>query len=334
MLKTLWEWWIEGLLAPLPAGLRRWLRGARRPVWAHEREDGLEFVVRRGGAWKTLWKDSAQHAMPTGVRRRLRAADIIVQLPERCILRRNVSIPRDASPAAYVHQRLDELSPFPESETCFDVINEPDAPGSELVMTRRQEIQERLDRLRGIGLRARGVGVENLEHTPLNLLPPDCEVPARRDPTGMLMVAAGLLACGAVLAVPFADQSRALRNLTAQKERLERHLARAGDTRERILQLRARAAEIAERGMSGPGAVGLLAEVTGAVPDHSWVRQLVLYDGELTLQGESDDTADLIARLEASPSLENVRYDAAITHDAGSGTDRFKLTADTRRDGS
>lgn len=334
MFNSLWEWWIEGLLAPLPSGLRRWLRGDRRRVWASETAEGFELASLDGGAWKTIWKGPADRVAPARVRRRLNAADIVLRLPEHSALKRKLSLPRDVAPAAYVRRRLAELSPFPESETCFDVFTASGEPSPELVMARAPEVRERLDRLKGIGVRARGVGVEKLEHAPLNLLPADRAPPPRRDAAGVLLFAVGLAACAGAVAFPFLEQERALRDLTSRQERLERRLASVADSRERILGLRDRAAAIVEQETSRPDPVTLLAGVTDAVPDHSWVRQLVLSDGELTLQGESGDTADLIARLEASSVLKNVRYETAITRDASSGVDRFKLSADTDRGGS
>ncbi len=50
--------------------------------------------------------------------------------------------------------------------------------------------------------------------------------------------------------------------------------------------------------------------------------------GELiTLFAETADTADLISRLEASPLLNNVRYESAITHDSTSDRARVRVAA-------
>lgn len=201
-------------------------------------------------------------------------------------------------------------------------------------MAHKAEIDKRIDRLRDAGLHARAVTVEGFEHTPLNLLPFDRKPPARRDAMGAVMLTAGLASCAAVVVVPFVEQLHALEKLNARKAALERILSRGTDTRQEMDRLRARTMAINGYRVSRPGMVDLLSEVTNSVPDHSWVRQLVVRGGELTLQGESGDTADLISRLEASAQLRNVRYDTAITRDAGSGKDRFNLKAETQRGGS
>lgn len=336
MLKTLWEWWIEGLTGPWPGALRQWLQGRRRRVWATDTRDGFEFAAGRQDpdSWTVLWKDEPKREMPAAVRRRLRAADIVLRLPAHTILQRTVAIPPHSDSSTYIRQRMDEFSPFPPDQTCFGALGSVDSPDADLVIAPRADVDSQLQRLREAGFRARAVTAEGFEHTTLDMMPADHQRPARRDLTGVVMVAAGGVACAVAVALPVMEQSRVLRGLDGEKQRLELQLARGEGARETIQQLRRRAAAIAGRGEAGSDAVALLAEITNAVPDHTWVRQLILRDGELTLHGESTDTADLITRLEASPRMRNVRYDTAITRDSDSGTDRFKLTAEINGSGS
>lgn len=332
MLKNLWDWWIDGLTAPWPDSMRRWFLGHRRRIWVDVAEQGVQFTAPDSSA--SLWRGTDAKKVPASIQRRLRASDMVIRLPGDSVLKRSVTIPPEVSPLTYIRQRLDELSPFPGDRTCFDIAEVNGGPGDILVMANRTEVDKHIDRLRDAGLRARAVTVEGFEHTPLDLLPVDRKPPARRDAMGAVMLTAGLASCAAVAAVPFVEQSHVLDELNGKKAALERTLIRGTDTRQEMDRLRARAMAINEYRASRPGMVDLLAEVTSAMPDHSWVRQLVVHGGEVTLQGESADTADLIARLEASARLHNVRYDTAITRDAGSGKDRFNLKAETRRGGS
>lgn len=332
MLKNLWKWWIEGLIALWPDSVRRWCLGQRRRIWAGDVECGFEFNI--PGLPEPLWRDSKQQEIPAAVRRRLRASDIVIRLPESCALKRVVTIPSEIPPLTYIRQRLDELSPFPGNQTCFDVVDGNGSPGTTLVVAHKSEIDKRVSRLNDIGLDARAVTVEGFEQTPLDLLSSKRKPPARRDPLGGITLVAGLASCAAAVAIPFVEQSRLLEELNGTKTALERNLRLGDDTRIEIEHLQSRAAAIVDHRTSRPDVVTLLAEVTGSVPDHSWVRQLVVHGDELTLQGESEDTADLIARLEASPRLRNVRYETAITRDAGSGKDRFNLKAETQSHGS
>lgn len=327
MLKSLWQWWMTGLVGPLPGALGRWLRGERRTVRAIDTGDGFEFSAPRRDGWRTLWQDAPDRPIPGSVARRLRAADVVLSLPESAVLRRALSVPPHSSAAAYVRGRLDELSPFPEDETCFDVVSPPGGAEAVLVIARRADVESRLDRLQRRKIPAAGVTAAGLEDTALNLAPSGYPPPRRRDPLGAALVVAGLVACAVAVALPFDRQSRLIEELDAERRRLEETLASAAETRDTLRRLRERAAAIGSRAADTPDAVTLLAAVTRAVPDHSWVRQLIVHDGTLTLHGESRDTADLIAQLEASPVLHGVRYDTAITHDTEQDTDRFKLTA-------
>lgn len=333
MLRDFWQWWIDGLSGPWPVGLRRWLRGRRRTVWAADAGEDLEFLVCRKGTWKPIWKGAPTSAMPAAVRRRLRAADVVVRMAGHSVLKRSVTIPPESSPSEHIRRRLAEFSPFPGDQTWFDAVVEPAGSNAVLVMARRDDVESRLRELREAGLHARAVTAEDFEHTALNLMPDDRSTPARRDLTGAIVLLAGLVACGAALAAPFMQQSRLIQELKAEQSRLERRLARGDDTRERIHRLQTRAALISAHVASKQDIVALVTDVTRATPDHSWVRQLVLHEGTLTLNGESEDMADLITRLEAAPGLSNVRYDAPVTRNAESGTDRFKLSAEISTDG-
>lgn len=334
MLTTLWQWWTTGLGAPWPRAVRERLRPRRRRVWADQTGNGFEFVTRRGDGWRTLWTTTDEHPVPARVRRRLGASRVVLRLPQDCALERTVTIPPDTPATIYVGTRLEELTPFPAEQACFDVMEDPGEPGTRLIVAQKSEVDKGLQRLRDCGLRAEAVTVEGYEHTSLDLLPAGQAPPARPDTVGGVLLLAGALLCATVIYLPLDQQQRVLEALSAEKTRLEQRFAQGQDVREQIRSLRARAATIAERRASRPDVVTLLADVTDVVPDHSWVRHWVLHEGRLTLHGESSDTADLIARLEASPLLRNVRYDAAITRDTGSGKDRFKLSADTGHDGS
>lgn len=334
MLKDLWQWWVNGLTTPWPGAPGRWLRGERRLFRATVTPDGIELAAQRDGSWYTLWRTDAGQTVPAPQRRRFGAGDVVLCLPTSDILQRTISVPPHSTPRAYVEQRLDEFSPFPESECCFDVVAGAADTQTVLVIARRSDVERGVQRLNQAGLRGSAVTAEGFEHTPLDLAPADHHKPKRRDRVGAALLLAGLAACVMAVGLPFVQQSRMLQTLSAEKQALEQRLERAGDTRETLRQLRSRAGAIADRAHRRAGTVALLAEITSAVPDHSWVRQLILHDGTLTLHGESRDTADLIARLEASPHFDDVRYDAAITRDADSGTDRFKLMADTLDIGS
>lgn len=334
MLMNLWHWWIAGLAAPWPQAVRERLHPRRRRVWADRSANGFEFVTRHGDGWRTMWRSTGEYPIPSRVRRRLRASRLVLRLPKDCALERTVSIPPDTPSTTYVGTRLEELTPFPADQACFDAVDDAGEASTRLVVARKTEVDKHLQRLRNSGLRAEAVTVEGYEHTSLDLLPAGGAPPARTDTAGGVLFLAGVLLCATALYLPYYEQQRVLDALTAEKNRFEQELARGEDVRERLRSLRARAAAISERRASRPDTVALLADVTDVVPDHSWVRQWVLYEGRLTLHGESSDTADLIARLEASPLLRNVRYDAAITRDAGSGRDRFKLAADTEHEGS
>jgi general secretion pathway protein L len=84
---------------------------------------------------------------------------------------------------------------------------------------------------------------------------------------------------------------------------------------------------LTERRAATPTVTSLLADVTDRLPDETWLTQLQWQNDKLTLTGFSPSAASLIAKLEASPLLTDVRFGSPVTPDAQVGRESFNILA-------
>jgi general secretion pathway protein L len=96
--------------------------------------------------------------------------------------------------------------------------------------------------------------------------------------------------------------------------------------RRQIAIANASRAVIAEARRSGD-ALLVLAELTDALPDGTWLNDLSLRTGDLTIDGQSDNAASLISLLAAVPGLHGPSFTAPVTRSADNRTDQFSLHA-------
>lgn len=139
--------------------------------------------------------------------------------------------------------------------------------------------------------------------------------------TGLCMALA--LAC---LALPFIRQQMALSEANA----LVAERAPAAHVAETLrAQLAAAAsgrAAIAAARRQGD-ALQVLAALTQALPDDTWLADLSLKSGSLTMDGQSANAAKLIALLAAVPGLQNPSFTAPVTRTNDGTADLFSLRA-------
>ncbi|MGH7087719.1 MAG: PilN domain-containing protein, partial [Stellaceae bacterium] len=88
-----------------------------------------------------------------------------------------------------------------------------------------------------------------------------------------------------------------------------------------------RAAEPLRLTAERPPLVAVLADLTKAVPDGSWLKSLNIAGQELAIAGLSPSAAGVALALEASHRFANVRFRAPIMREPQTGLERFQLSA-------
>jgi general secretion pathway protein L len=268
----------------------------------------------------------------------LRNFDVVVNIPADSVLRRRVVLPIEAAEnlREVLAFEMDRHTPFKADEVAYDYrLIDTDVSDRKLTVDLVVVPTVIIDRAAAIagsfGLAARRIGIvdDELHHyKPFNFRPYVATewLPMQRPLVVALATTAVILAFIAwYLPLYFDHQAsaayearlEATRAEALQAEDVKKRLAAAMDLNQRLVDWRA----------ATPTAIGLLADITGRLPDGTWLTELQLQNGELALTGYSPSAAELISKLEISPLLSDVRFGSPVTPDAQVGSERFHILA-------
>ena len=143
----------------------------------------------------------------------------------------------------------------------------------------------------------------------------------------MALALCGALAA-AVILVPFARQSLALAQTDSDIAALAQPVAEATALRRRREAAMAGGDVLQAARLRLGDPLRVLAAVTDALPDDTWLTDLTLRQRRLTLGGQSAAAVRLIARLSANPAFRGAAFTAPVTRgDTGHG-DQFAIGAE------
>jgi general secretion pathway protein L len=77
-----------------------------------------------------------------------------------------------------------------------------------------------------------------------------------------------------------------------------------------------------------PPAVAVMSELTGRLPDGTYLEKLAIEQDKLTLMGLSNQASALVTQLQGSTLWRAPALAGAVQPDPGTGRDRFTLVAD------
>lgn len=338
-------WWFGELAACAPDRLRGLLRHKSSSVLVlTPSKDAVHFTVRRGGQVRRF----GQIPLSTASRRALselfggaqpRSPEIVVNVPADKVLRRSVSLPLEAAEnlREVLAFEMDRYTSFKASEVAYDYrVTATDTAirkiTVDLAVLPRTTLEQATSIADLFGLATHRIGIvgDDTEQERLfNFRPYEDSgdrPAAHRRLVFALTMAAGILAVVAwYLPLYFDHRAIAIyearleetRTAALQAEKLNKRLTAAMDLSRVLIDRRAEA----------PIVASLLADITDRLPDGTWLTQLQLQDSTLTLSGLSHSAAPLIARLEASPLLAQVRFGSPVTADPDVGAERFNVIA-------
>ena len=345
-----WQWWSQELLGLIP---ERWLERLRR------RSNRLFLSLTEGQcslSWDNLKQDEnlASAALgPAGelppvladvlrTSRTAKAARLIVLLPQQQVLRKVLSLP--AATEAGLHNvlrfEMDRHTPFTGEQVYFGYRilareRRHQRLQVELLVVPRDYLDQLLKQLDGLGVHPAAVSVDQPQvrwsRQSINLLPGRLLRPRNagwRRSRGLQVAAVlGLLL---LAGLPLLRQQQRLEQLTAALEVPKASAARAAKVRELLQAQEAnRAYLLAQQARAGE-ALRILNELTGLLPDSTWLSRFELSNERLRLEGESAEASGLIALLEQAKTLQNVSYASPITSNPRTQKDRFSLFAERR----
>ena len=254
------------------------------------------------------------------------------------MLRRNVSLPLAAQEnlREVLAFEMDRHTPFKAGDVAFDyrvtsVDTENKRLGVDLAVVPRELLEQASGIASSFGLALDRVSVSGEESQggrSFNFLP-------RGGPTGnsaapqrlliALMVLASILAVIMVY-LPLHMKERALAAYEMQLADARAAALEAEKLKERLAARLEQGRFLIDRRLSTPAATALLAEVTELLPDDTWLVRLRWQGDKLVLSGFSPAAAALIAGLEESPLLSDVRFGSPVTADPTVGRERFNIS--------
>lgn len=341
-------WWFGELAGLLPAGWRSALGNRRRrlivalsaseaAIWFGRRESlrdlgALPLGPGRGAAGRTTDAASLKPYLA-------RAAEVVLLLPASAVLRRQVSLPLAASEnlREVLGFEMDRHTPFKADEVYFDYrLVAKDAAGKrlsvDLVVATRAFVDGALEQLAAWGIAPDRLGVQGERAAGLegfNLLP--AAASGREDRRGsrlawgLAVTACALL--GVLVYLPVQQKQARLAEVEARLAGARAEAAAADELSQQVDRLIERGNYVVRQKRQDPVVAELLAELTRLLPDDTWIVQIGWSGERLTLAGYSGSSSALIALLEESHLLSNVRFNSPVTVDRRLELERFNLSA-------
>jgi general secretion pathway protein L len=340
-------WWFAELAACLPSGVRRLFRRPPTIFAIGMSDDAVELRLLNGSGWRDLGRvllhsldaSEPRRAFAAAVREvNLRRAEIVVELPADRVLQRIVDLPMAASEnlREVISFEMDRNTPFRADEVAFDyrVI------GTDLIAKRiaidltvvpRTLIERAVTVAENLGVTPDRVATidSGMAGSAMNLLPSaernDHGRSAPRLSISLTIVAFVLAAAAAYL--PLHEKRQTLADYEAQLAKSRPAALEADALKKQVAAALERTRFLVDRRLSTPTTAALLNDVSERLPDDTWLIQMRVNGNQLMLSGYSPMAASLVAILEDSPMLSEVRFSSPVTVDTRVGHERFNLSA-------
>ena len=329
----------------LPERLRERMQHAQRRVVARLDGEELELFWQEGDALQQLEvfaldqdrELQRQQIQDLLVERELDESPRELVLPESLVLRKTLTLPLAAE--ANLRQALafemDRHTPFRAEDVHFDyrILQRDKERGQlqiELVVAPAEAMDEQVEvvGLRGLAPSAVDVALDGLP-AGLNLLPLERRhrVRNRRSRMNLLLGVVTVLLLALVMA-----QSLWLRQ--GQIEALETAIDEVRVEARRVQSIKAQiedASEAAgfmmERRAETPPTVIVMAEVTRILPDDTYLDRLRVWDGNVQMQGKSDNAQRLIELVNTSSLFDGAGFRGSTRLDGSTQKEIFDVSA-------
>ncbi len=338
-------WWLGELVGLLPVRLRAPFGHGRPVLMVEIGERTATLDSAKGGARRRLGEVKLDEGAGPGgrdealrlIRRgRLGGAELAVVVPAGQALRQVVELPAAANEnlREVVAFEMDRHTPFKAEDVYFDCRvagADPrlDRISVDLAVVPKDVADGALRVVRAWGLDPDRLEVAGADAGGLNLLP---AAGARTQGSASRRLSLMLAACAAGLVLLIAYLP--LLRQQAQLSQIDAELTQARADAVAVDRLKTRVASLAERGgffaqrkAATPTVTEVFQEVTRLLPDNTYLAQLGVRGDQLALSGYSGKASALIAQLEQSELLAEVRFSSPVTLDRRVGLDRFNLAA-------
>jgi general secretion pathway protein L len=317
---ALWRWWLDEMRS-LVGGVGARLLGVETVIVELD-ADGWTLKRERFGGAERL-------PVEPGWR-----GPVVVEVAPGLALRKTLRLPAAARETLdpLLAFEIGRLTPFAVEQVYHRSEIVGRGAGSELSVSLTvvpcERVDGALDRLATLGFEVAAVsiaGTPALERRRCNLVPGLAPRSALWTPLNRVLAAMLILAGLAAAAAPLI--AGPLRGAALERELAElRPLVESARAEQELHAQGAAQREELAAAASGPSMVRLLAALTHALPDGSWLTALAANGREIVIEGLSPSAAMLPQALEAVDGVARVVYAAPITRDPQTGRERFQFT--------
>lgn len=330
LLGALIDEWAAMLAAVLPAP-----RGPRHVVVLR---DGKFALYRRRRGKAVSQSSGSLDALASRLPGRKRPVPVDLRLDGSYLLQRKLALPAESRQhlATLMPLQIDRLTPWTERQCRFAYTC--DAAGASngstisvaVIAACREKLDRLLDEMRVRGMEVRAIGSADAR---LDQIPSPDLVMARDRSVALrprIAFAAAFMALTAAGAVGIS-----VHQYDAAARRLDAAEALLAETRARIAAIADRkagplpAAELARLKDATMPAVAVIDALAKALPDDTYLDEVTLAEGQLSLAGFSADAGSLVATVENVEGFSGARFTAPVMRDPAAGLQRFSLTAET-----
>ena len=344
MIQEFFVWWGEQLASLVPDTLRRSFSSVDQTILLSydEAASSIDAELRNGKRGGLLGRFSLDErglaALAEAIDRIRPGTKIVLRLPPGLMLEKHLQIPQAAQRdlMQVVRYELDRETPFTPDEVYWAVaILAKDRSLGQitacLTLVVKAEIDPILDALRRAGIDLAAL-VDKPEGTRIPLGGKTGVRALFVDPTriGRGPLVGGLVAVLVMAAIigPFLRQNIALSRAEAQITALQADADSA-------LALRRQNGGVGSDAGDPQSAVGnpllMLAAITDALPDDTYLSDFTLHHREISLMGQSRDAAALIQRLSDNSVVRDPGFSAPVTRDPGTGVDNCSIKLSARQ---
>ncbi len=345
--RTFLDWWLGELIAMLPGALRRAVRLERERMHLELSDGRLRLELGTGAGTEPFtgmvfkeaeWTDP--HGAFETELSRIEPGQyrIVLALDDANALRRDITLPRAALPelAELLEFEIERHTPFRAGEVyAFHEVDESAGDDTyiavTLVVIPRRIVDPVIERLAAHGLAPEEVTLSDQRLSPgtaARALAAGAVSEMRPPVSRRVKVMVGL----AALLIVAAAVSPVLR-LSVAADRLAAEMARAAPGAEASLVLQRQADRltdsveaVARAKALAPSPLRVLDALSRLLPDDTWLVQVGIAGGEVTLEGRTNSSATLVGLLEASPEFGEVTYLSPVTREPGGDFERFNFS--------
>ncbi len=342
MLTEFLSWWTRQMLDLLPGRVARRDPATASAILATpdpgEAEPGAVLLsLRMGGRERVAGRQAPGQSILPQLLREHPGLPLLLRLPPERLLSRDVSLPL-AAEGGYervLQYEMDRLTPFAANDVFWSarpLRRNRDTGRLELRLTLvpRAWVAGPLDTLQQAGGRTSAIEVPGHGREPTRRIaiahPMSRGRIAQRRLLGIAVGGCAALAMVAI-ALPFARQSRAEAGAARRIALLQPQVRQVAALRERIRSGTAGSDAIAGARARLGDPLALLAALTRVLPDDTWLTDLTLREGVITLSGQSSGAVRLISSLSADPAFVAPAFSAPVTRIESNNSDLFSIRA-------